>query len=189
MNLPEYQTIEVTADEERQLDGIHRQFLADMAQLTPELRSARASVLAGGIRKSNPLTRALAQQMVDVEKLNRQAEAAQKEIDFINSSRRRRGVDPSPMELARREVLQRQVEESRARQLGLLDNDFRSDRRKAVVEFRASAARHRKEARLAEAIAEQTAAAEEADVQARAAAVVRGKRLGLRQSNKAGEAQ
>jgi hypothetical protein len=189
MKLPEYQTIEISPDEARQLEATRRQFVADMGQLTPQQRIARATVIAGGIRSADPLTRSLAQQIVDIDKLNREAQAAQDEVDFINSSRRRLGVDPSPVQLARREVLQRQVEEARARQIGIAEKDFSSAQRKAVVAWREAAARRLKEQRLAEAIARQTAEAEQADIDARAAAVVRGKRLGAGKSaGKAGEA-
>jgi hypothetical protein len=190
MNLPAHQTIDITPDEERQLDGIHREFISTMRQLTPKQQLARASVWAGGVRKADPLTRALAQQIVDVDTLNREASAAQAEIDWINSSQRRLGRGPTPIELARREALQQQVEQARARQLGIMERDFSTARRKAAVEFRERAARQAKEAKLAEAITRQTAEAEQADIEARAAAVVRGKRLGAgKQPSRANEAQ
>jgi hypothetical protein len=113
MKIPAHLTIEIAPDEERQLNATHRAFIAEMEQLTPQQRLARATVIAGGIRKRDPLTRALAQQLVDVDRLNSEAKAAQEEIDFINSSQRRLGHGPTPIQLARREVLQRQVEETR----------------------------------------------------------------------------
>jgi hypothetical protein len=190
MKLPAYQTIDITTDEERQLDGIHRDFLSEMRQLDSKAQLARATVIAGGLRQRDPLTRALARQLVDIDKLNREAKAAQEEVDYINSSRRRTGLDPSPSDLARRETLQRQIEEARARQLGIMETDFSSAKRKAVVQFREQAAERVKQQRLAEAIARQTVEAEAADIEARAAAVVRGKRLGLGGTpSKAGEAQ
>jgi hypothetical protein len=190
MNLPAHQTIDITPDEERQLDGIHREFISTMRELTPKQQLARASVWAGGVRKADPLTRALAQQIVDVDTLNREASAAQEEIDFINSSQRRLGRGPTPIELARREALQQQVEQARARQLGIMERDFSTARRKAAVEFRERAARQANEAKLAESIARQTAEAEQAAIDARAAAIVRGKRLGAgNPPSRAGEAQ
>ena len=190
MNIPAHQAIDIAPDEERHLNSIRQDFLAEMRALTPEQQQARATVIAGGVRKRDPLTRALAQQIVDVNKLNRQVAEAQSEIDFINSSRRRIGVDPSPTELARREALLRQVEEARARQIGIMENDFSSSKRKAVVAFREQAAERQKQQRLADAIARQTAAAEQADIEARAAQLVRGKRLAAgKQPSKAGEAQ
>jgi hypothetical protein len=190
MNIPAHQAIDITPDEERHLNAIRQDFLAEMRPLDAKQQLARATVIAGGVRQRDPFTKALAMQIVEVDKLNRQAAEAQSEIDFINSSRRRIGVDPSPTELARREVLQRQVEEARARQIGIMENDFSSSKRKAVVAFREQAAERKKQQLLAEAIARQTAEAEQADIEARAAQLVRGKRLAAgKQPSKAGEAQ
>jgi hypothetical protein len=190
MKIPAHLTIEIAPDEERQLNATHRAFIAEMEQLTPQQRLARATVIAGGIRKRDPLTRALAQQLVDVDRLNSEAKAAQVEIDFFNSSQRRLGHGPTPIQLARREVLQRQVEETRARQIGIAEQSFDSARRKAVVEFREAAERRDREQRLADSVARQTAEAEQAAIDARAAAIVRGKRLGAgKNTGRAGEAQ
>jgi hypothetical protein len=190
MKLPAYQAIQLTADEERQLEAVRREFISEMNQLTPKQQLARATVIAGGIRQRDALTRALARQIVDVDKLNRQASAAQEEVDWINSSQRRLGRGPTPIELARREALQQQIEQARARQVGIMERDFSGAKRKAVVEFREAAQRRDRENRLAEAITRQTAASEQADIEARAAAVVRGKRLGAGKApSRAGEAQ
>jgi hypothetical protein len=181
--------IEIAPAEERQLDAVRREFIATMQQLTPKQQLARATVIAGGVRKSDPLTRALAQQLVDVDQLNREADAAQSEIDEINATRRLKGYDPGPAMVARRVALEEQIAQARARQIGILENDLTSARQKAVVAFREATARRDKEQRLAEAVARHTAASEQADIEARAAQLVRGKRLSAGKLPKAGEAQ
>jgi hypothetical protein len=189
LKLPEHQTIEVSAEEERRLASIHRDFIAMMEPLDAKQRIARATVIAGGLRAADPLTRALATQMVEVDKLNREAAEMQAEVDEIAATRRLKGVDPSPALLGRKAKLEEQIAQIRAKQIGIVEKDFSTDKRKAVIEFREAAAREQKQARLAEAIARKTAEAEQADIDARAAQVVHGKRIGAgKPANKSGEA-
>jgi hypothetical protein len=178
MKLPEHDTITVTADEARQLDATHREFIAEMQQLTSEQQQARATVIAGGIRQRSPLVRALAQQIVDVNKLNREAAEAEREIAEIDATHRIKGHAPTDAQLARKARLEQHIEQTRARQVGLMEVSLDSARRKTVVAWREAAARQAKEARLAESIARQTAEAEQADIDARAAVIVKAKRLG-----------
>lgn len=181
--------VDITSDEARRLEALRQEFLATMGALTPKQQIARASVIAGGIRKADPYTRALAKQVADIDRLNREAAEAQAEIDFIDSTRRRTGLDPAPAMVARKVKLEEHVAELRARQIGITETDFTRAQQKAVLAFREEAATHERNERLAEAIARQTAEAEQADIEARAATVVRGKRIGAGKPSKAGEAQ
>jgi hypothetical protein len=187
MNIPH---IEIAPEEARQLEEVRRGFATEMSQLDRKAQLARATVIAGGIRKRDPLTRALAQQMVDVDRLNRQAEAAEREIAEIDATRRVKGYDPGPAMLGRKVQLEEHIAKLRARQIGIVESDLTSARQKAVKSFREEAQRRDKEQRLADAITRQTAEAEQADIEARAAQIVRGKRLGAGKApSKAGEAQ
>jgi len=190
MKLPAHHTIDIAPDEARRLEAVRREFLTMMQPLDGKQRMARAEVIAGGLRPTNPYTRALAQQFVDIEKLNREAVEAQSEIDEIAAHRRLKGFDPAPALVARKVALEDHIARLRARQVGIVENDLGTAKAKAVVRFREEAASSARQERLAEAIARQTAEAEQAEIEARAAQVVRGKRIGAgKQPSKAGEAQ
>lgn len=178
MNIP---SIEITDSDRKALAETHRAFVRDMQQLTPRQQSARASVLASGVRTADPYTRALAQQMVDAEKLKMAVEAKQAELTDIGrtdlSGYRPSDPDFRARTLARKAELEEEIERDHARYMGLLEDDHRKAKRDAIVHFRNKAAREQRERLIMEQVELATAEAEQSEIRAEALKRVNARRL------------
>jgi hypothetical protein len=182
MNLPEHMIIELNSQDEADLSAARAKFVADMHVLTDAQKLDRAAVIAGGLREADPLTRAMAQQVVDAAKARTKIEGLQAELKAVeaelkDSSYRREGWRGEV--LTRKEALTTELEHTHARLLGIAEADFTTARRKAAVHFRNARAAAAKNAAFNEAIARAEAKLEAEELAAKAEGVAKARRYGL----------
>lgn len=196
MKLPEHFTIQLDDTDRADLAAARRTFMASMEGLSPEKQLARARVIASGIRDSDPYTRALAKQLVDADSARAEIETAKRELGEIEADLRQGGHRPKNPSwrgeaLERKEALQRQIEQTHARLIGIAEQDFRTAQRKAALEFRERRQHATKNAAFKAAIAAEEARLEQENLQRRAEAIAKRRRLaaGRPSGRNAGESQ
>ena len=196
MKLPEHMTIELGPNDKADLNAARRAFIGSMQKLTPEQQLARAQVLSSGIRESDPYTRALAKQVVDGDTARKDIENYRKELAEVERDLRQGGYRPRDPDwrgkaLVRQEELQRSIEHAHARLIGIAEDTHATAQKKAAVHFREARQRAAEAAALSEAIARQEAKLDADAIEARAEAIVRGRRLagGRPTPRNAGESQ
>ena len=168
-------------------------FLKMMNGLTPDQQLARAEVIAGGIREADPLTRAMAKQMVEANRLNGRVEAFKKEIVSIDAmdlnAYRPRDPDFKGRMLARRRDAEQQLQQDVARIVALHEEGLGSAQLKAVAHFRDLRRHNDRQTRIAEAIARKQAERDQAEIDAIADGIVNGGRFKIGKSGSAGHSQ
>jgi hypothetical protein len=170
----------LTREDEKALEAARANFHAMMAPLTPTQRSNRAHALAAGLRTTDPLTRALARQIVDAEKLSNGINAKREELQYLESQVRRGGHRPADPNwkgrfLTRKAELEDELALDHARLVGLAEDPLTGAIRDAVFHFRDERAAQAKRTRLLEAVERQRAQAEQDKIEAQAAMIVRGR--------------
>jgi hypothetical protein len=159
-----------------------------MRGLTPRQQSDRARVLASGIRRSDPLTRALAQQVVDFEGIRDRIDSTQKEIEEIDrdvatGGYRPRDPDWKGRALTRKADLERELKMEHARALDLREDPLSRAEAEFAEHFRAERAAEVRNARIRDAVARKEAEADQADIDALADRIVSGGRIALGNKN------
>ena len=183
----------ISPNDRADIAATRRAFIGMMQKLTPKQQSDRAQVIASGIRRADPLTRALAQQLVDVEKVRsaitaKERELAQIEQEVAQGGHRPRDPDWKGRLLARKSDLERGIKIDHAHGLALMEDPLTSAEREAAELFREQRAAAAKTQRIQEAVARKTAEADEADIDALADSIVSARRFDLGTKN-SGEAQ
>jgi hypothetical protein len=192
MNFPAHMTVEFNDEDRAALKSAQQAFNDGMAPLNERQRLDRATVISGGLRKSDPLTRALAEQYVSAANLKAKITAAQSEVKELERELNKGGVIVRNRGEAheRLATLKRDVDLDQARLIALHHDTLETPRRKAAIHFREQRAEAAKNAALSEAVArkEQELAAEALDRQAEQIAKARLSKAG-RGFNRAGNSQ
>lgn len=147
----------LTDTDKADLAAAQRNFARMMKGLTPEQQITRAEVIASGMRNADPLTRALAKQVAEANRLNGLVEAAKKEIAQIDAidvnSYRPREPDFKGKMLARRKDAEEQMMRDVAAIIAISEDKMEGAQRKAVEYFRQLRQRDSRQAKIAQAVA------------------------------------
>jgi hypothetical protein len=173
--------MEITPQERAKMQLVRNEFVKMMNRLTPQQQSDRAQVIASGIRRADPLTRALAEQFVKFERIRDGITAKEKQIEEIERDVATGGYRPRDPEwkgraLTRKADLETEIKMDHARAFALREDPLRKPEREAVEQFRAEQAAAARNERINEAVARKTAEAEQADIDALADRIVSGRR-------------
>jgi hypothetical protein len=154
MNFPAHMTIELDDQDRADLAATRTAFIREMQKLSPAQQVDRATVIAGGLRPADPYTRALAQQVLDGEKLRGRITSAQAELKQLERDLRTGGVVVNERGDAfkRQAALKEGLELDQARLIALHEERHDTAQRKAVVQFRADRAERAKAEALSEAV-------------------------------------
>ena len=195
MNFPAHFNLQLDEQDKADLADAQSTFVASMQGLSEEEQVRRARVTASGIRESDPFTRALARQVVDAADTRAKIVRLQDDLRTVEADLRHGGHRPKNPHwrgeaLERKEALQREMEQSHARLIGLAEEDFAPAQRKAALHFRERRQQAAKTAAFKEAIAVEEARLEAEDLQRRAAEIARARRMNAGKSGRdAGESQ
>jgi hypothetical protein len=195
MRFPAHFNISLDAQDKADLRATRNAFMASMQGLTEDQQLARARTTASGIREADPYTKALARQVVDAAKARSDVERLKADLRIVEEDLRHGGYRPKDPHwrgaaLERKEAIERDLELTHARLVGLAEETFGTAQKKAAVVFRARRQQAAKTSALKEAVAQEEARLEAEDLQSRAAAIAKGRRMAAGKSGRnAGEAQ
>jgi hypothetical protein len=183
----------ITPNDRQAIITTRAKFRQMMNGLTPQQQSDRARVIAGGIRRTDPLTRALAEQFVTFERIRDGIEAKQKELDQIELDVARGGHRPRDPDwkgraLTRKADLEKEINMDHAHALALREDPLSRAEAEFVDHSRAQQAAEVRNQRISEAVERKAAEADQADVDALADRIIAGRRIEQGKKN-SGEAQ
>jgi hypothetical protein len=165
-------------------------FFNMMSKLTPDQQLARAEVLAAGMRETDPLTRALAQQVVDGHKLRSSIEAHHRELDDLDgvnlNEYRPKEPDFKGRVLSRRHAVEQLIARDMVEVVKLSEDKLEGPQRKAAEYFRELRQRNSRQAAIAEAIARKQAERDQAEIDSIADGIVNGSRYQFGKRDSAG---
>jgi hypothetical protein len=157
-----------TLSERQRLERARREFLKAMQGLTERQQLARANALAHGIRQSDPYTRALAKQIIDIAKTNDRIVAKQarvKEIEATDmSGYRPRDPHYKSRLLGEKHDLELEIQADAARAFGIAEDTLERAQQEAVAYFRQEDAKAERARQIMAAVDRLTAEQEQADM-------------------------
>jgi hypothetical protein len=182
MRFPAYLTITLSPNDKADLTAARQAFIGSMRGLNEAQQLDRAKVIASGLRDTDPYTRAMAQQLVDADKVRGDIREAQSELENIKTDLRQGGYRPRDPQwrgkaLVRQEELERQLELAHVRLIGIAEDGLETAQKKAAVHFREARARGQRDKALAEAVARQEAKIEAEEIERQAEGIARARRM------------
>lgn len=170
----------LTSKEQLRLDATRGAFLKSIQGLSERQQLARANALAHGVRPSDPYTRALAKQIVDVAKANERIVTMRARVQEIEatdlSSYRPRDPHFKSRLLGEKHDLELEIQLEAARAFGIADDTLQRAQKEAVAYFRQEDASAERASRIMSEVQRLTAEQEQADIERRAASIVGGRR-------------
>jgi hypothetical protein len=195
MKFPAHFNLKLSPNDNADLLAAQRSFIGSMRGLSEAQQLDRAKVIAGGIRPADPYTRALATQVVEGAKARGDIQRLQRDLATVEEELRQGGHRPKDPHwraaaLVRKDDLQRELENTHARLVGIAEDTHETAKRKAAVEFRQARQQQSRNAALKESIANMEARLDQEAIDREAEAIVKARRAGLSTSSKtAGDSQ